>query len=224
MPIATKTASHAPQRSAIQEPGGRRRVPARLRGGPLKHYPKRPVREVDVELGDLERLNERHDLSAFDAGPTDTEGQAVWLRDRALSNDARGYTRVFVTTYAGTPRVAAFFGITLGSVVHQGLPRRLRPHGTPPAIPAWFIARLAVDAPLQGRGIGRDIMLAALSRIVRLQQDGGGALVIVDAAGEQAQRLYARHRFVPLPQADQAARTTRMVATMTDVIELLQAP
>ncbi|MFY9290395.1 MAG: GNAT family N-acetyltransferase [Methylorubrum rhodinum] len=177
-----------------------------------------------MEPGELERLNEHHDVSAFDAGPTDTEGQAAWLRDRAISNDARGNTRVFVTPYAGTKRVGGFFGIAPGSVIHQGLPRRLRPHGTPPIIPAWFIARLAVDVPLQGRGVGRDLMLAALSRIVKLHQDGGGALVVVDAASDKAQRLYAGHRFVPLTQTNPEARTTRMVAPMADVIELLREP
>lgn len=217
--------SHHRPRRAKQEPAGRRSVPIRLRICPLKLYAKHLTLEVPVELGELERLNEHHDLSAFDAGPTDTEGQAAWLRDRALSNDARGNTRVFVATYADTRRVGAFFGITPGSVVlDKVLPRRLRPHGTPPIIPAWFIARLAVDMPLQGRGVGRDVMLAALSRIVRLQEKGGGALIVVDAASERAQRLYAQHRFLPLMQTDPALRTTRMVAPMADVIELLREP
>lgn len=177
-----------------------------------------------MDLDELERLSADHDVGGFDAGPTDTEGQAAWLRERAVSNDARGNTRVFVTAYAGTKRVAGFFGIAPGSVIHKGLPRRLRPHGTPPIIPAWFIARLAVDEPLQGRRVGRDLMLAALSRIVMLHENGGGALVVVDAAGERAQRLYTRHRFVPLTQADPEVRTTRMVAPISDVIELLREP
>lgn len=177
-----------------------------------------------MALGELERLNEHHELGAFDAGPTDTEGQAAWLKERGLVNDRQGFTRVIVAPYKETRRVGAFFGIAPGVLVQQGqgLPRRLRPHGTPSSIPAWFIARLAVDAPLQGQGIGRDLMLAALSRIADLSAGGGGSLVVVDAASEGAQRLYARLKFVALAQINPAIRTVRMVAPMADVIELLR--
>lgn len=222
MPSATKTVSRWCLLRAKHETAGRARVPARLRGGPLKPYAERPTPEAVLELGELERLSANHDLTAFDAGPADTEGQAAWLRERALQNNGIGHTRVFVAPYVGTPRVAAFFGIVPGSVIQSGLPRGLRPRGTPQVISAWFIARLAVDQPLQGRGIGRDLMLAALSRIVKLHQEGGGVLVVVDAASERAQHLYAQLKFVSLKQTNPEARTTRMVAPMADVIELLR--
>lgn len=174
-----------------------------------------------MDLGELERLSERHELAAFDAGATDTEGQSAWLRDHALTNDRRGITRTFVATYAGAVRVGAFFGLSAASIERDALPRRLRQHGTPRTIPATLIARLAVDQPLQGQGIGRDLMLAALGRVVQAQEHVGAALIIVDAAGEPAQRLYARHRFVAIE--DTKGRTTRMVLPVATAIELLRA-
>ncbi len=178
--------------------------------------------EVFVELSELARLNESHDLSAFDAGPADSEGQGAWLQNHGLSNDRRGLTRVFVATFVGTSRVAAFFGLAPGTLVRDALPRRLRPHGTPPAIPGILIARLAVDRTVQGRGLGRDLMLAALGRALQAHAHAGGALVIVDAAGEKAQRLYAHHRFTPV--TDFAGRTTRMVLPMSTAADLLRTP
>lgn len=175
-----------------------------------------------MELGELERLRGRHEVAGFDAGPADIGGQTAWLRDRALANDQLGLTRVFVATLAGTPRVGAFFGLAPSVVVRAELPRRLRPHGMPPTIPAWLIARLAVDRSLQGKGIGRDLMLAALSRALIAHEHGGGALVIVDAVGDRAKQLYAHHRFVPI--TDAVGDTTRMIVPMATVGDLLRTP
>lgn len=173
-----------------------------------------------MELSDLARLTEGHDLGAFDAGAADLEGQSTWLRDHGLTNDRRGLTRVFVATYAGTMRVAAFFGLAPGTIARDMLPRRLRPHGTPIVIPGILIARLAVDRGLQGHGVGRDLTLAAISRALRAHEHTGGALVIVDAAGEKAQRLYAHHRFTPI--TDITGQMTRMVLPLSTAAELLR--
>lgn len=175
-----------------------------------------------MELGELERLNEHHDLSTFDAGPTDTEGQTAWLRQYALTNDRRGLTRTFVVSYAGTPRVAAFFGLSAASIERDALPKRLRPFGAPRTISATLIGRLAIDLAVQRQGLSRDLMLAALERAVQAQEYVGAAFVIVDAAGEKAQRLYTHHRFVAIE--DVKGRTTRMVLPMATAVEMFREP
>lgn len=172
-----------------------------------------------MELGELERLNGHHEIAGFDAGPGDIGGQAAWLRERGIANDRHGLTRVFVATLAGTPQVGAFFGLAPSVVVRAELPRRLRPHGTPLTIPAWLIARLAVDRRLQGRGIGQDLMLAAFSRALVAHGHGGGALMSVDAVGEKARRLYTQYGFIVI--SDTIADTTRMVVPMATVANLL---
>jgi hypothetical protein len=65
-------------------------------------------------------------------------------------------------------------------------------------------------------------MLAALSRVVEAHEIGGGAFIVVDAAGEKAQRLYAHHRFVPI--TDTKDRTTRMVLPVSTAKELFREP
>ena len=175
-----------------------------------------------MELGELERLSGHHLVSGFDAGPADQRGQALWLRERGLANDRQGLTRVFVATLTGTLQVGAFFGLAPSVVVRAELPRRLRPHGTPLAIPAWLIARLAVDRRVQGRGFGRDLMLAALSRILVAHEHGGGALASVDAVGEKAQRLYAHYGFVPISNTGED--TVRMAVPMATIAALLRTP
>ncbi len=79
-----------------------------------------------------------------------------------------------------------------------------------------------MDRTLQGQGIGRDLTLAAIGRALRAREHAGGALVIVDAVGEKAQRLYAHHRFTPV--TDITGRTTRMVLPMSMADELMRPP
>ena len=173
-----------------------------------------------MELSELERLNESHDVRAFDAGLTDIQGQGAWLKDHGLVNERRGVTRTFVVTYAGTPRVAAFFGLSAASIEKEALPRRLRPFGVPRTIPATLIGRLAIDAAVQGRGLSRDLVLAALGRAVRAQEHVGAAFIIVDAAGEKAQRLYGHRGFRAIE--DVSGQTTRMVLPMATAVEMFR--
>src|SRR4051812_44508419 len=91
-----------------------------------------------------ERLAEDHDIATFTAGPDDAGGQAQWLRRHALANDRDGSMRVFVTCFPGSRRVGAFYGLATAAIARTELPRSLRPHGTPAAVPAALIARLAV--------------------------------------------------------------------------------
>jgi GNAT superfamily N-acetyltransferase len=175
-----------------------------------------------VNLDKPERLTEQHDLSAFDAGPLDTEGQSRWLKEHALVNHRLGITRTFVAPYAGTSRVGAFFGLSAASVVKSNLPRKLQIHGTPGFIPAILIARLAVDQPLQGQGIGRGILIATLDQCLRAWDEVAFNVIIVDAAGEKAQRLYAHHHFVALRDASE--RTTRMGVPVETIRKMLQPP
>lgn len=167
-----------------------------------------------------ERLSAHHDTSTFDAGPTDTLGQGGWLRDHGLTNDARGITRVFVACYAGTLRVGAFFGLSSGTITRDSLPKPFRPHGTPMAIPVTLIARLAVDEPLQANKLGRGLLLEALDHAAQAHEHVGSALIIVDAAGEKAQRLYGHYGFKAIEDAK--ARTTRMVLPVATAIQLLR--
>src|SRR5215211_4982892 len=106
-----------------------------------------PALSLDVP----ERLTADHELATFDAGPDDTGEQAEWLRRSALANDRDGTTRTFVACFAGTRRVGTFYGLSAASIVRAELPRALRPHGTPAAVPAVLIARLAVHRDLQGQ-------------------------------------------------------------------------
>lgn len=62
-------------------------------------------------------------------------------------------------------------------------------------VPAVLIARLAVDADYQGRGIGKLLLADALERIARASRSLGFEVVVVHALHEEAARFYLARGF-----------------------------
>jgi GNAT superfamily N-acetyltransferase len=61
------------------------------------------------------------------------------------------------------------------------------------------LARLAVNREFQGRGLGEDLLLDALNRVLRASGDIGIVAVLLDAKHEKAKRFYTRYEFESLP-------------------------
>lgn len=58
---------------------------------------------------------------------------------------------------------------------------------------------MALDITVQGKGLGAELLLDALSRAVSSTSEVGGRYVVVDALDEQAARFYERYGFAPIP-------------------------
>jgi ribosomal protein S18 acetylase RimI-like enzyme len=61
------------------------------------------------------------------------------------------------------------------------------------------LARLAVNREFQGRGLGEDLLLDALNRVLRASGDIGIVAVLLDVKHEKAKRFYTRYEFESLP-------------------------
>jgi predicted N-acetyltransferase YhbS len=69
-------------------------------------------------------------------------------------------------------------------------------------MPVALIGRLAVDARVQGRGVGEVLLLDALRRAVDAAQIVGCVGIVVDALDVGAERFYAKYDFVTVaPEA-----------------------
>lgn len=175
--------------------------------------------EVDTPpLEFPERLNDLHDLTLFAAGDEDKGGQTEWLKRSALTNDLDGYTRTFVACFPGTKRVGAFYGLATATVARSNLPRSLRPNGTPAIIPAILLARLAVDETLQGKGLGKAIVIEAISKCIEVLEGVAFRLIIVDAATHKARTLYEKFGFKALDPTEFPNRLYLPVTTAAKLV------
>ncbi|WP_349371012.1 GNAT family N-acetyltransferase [Salinarimonas sp.] len=138
------------------------------------------------------RLTHECDASAFACGDAVID---AWIRRRALRRDARG-ARTFAVCEDG--RIAGFFCLAAGLVAAPEEPPRPRlPYATPARdpIPVAILRRLAVDAPWQGRGLGADLLMDALQRIVATGAELGVRAVLARAVEDRARAFYAAFGF-----------------------------
>ncbi|MGP0064000.1 MAG: GNAT family N-acetyltransferase [Isosphaeraceae bacterium] len=98
----------------------------------------------------------------------------------------------------GENTVYGYYTLASGAVSFQHLPdeaaRKLPQH----PVPAILLARLAVDASVQGQGLGFALLVDALRRCLELATALGVHAVEVDAIDPQAEMFYRKHNFIPL--------------------------
>lgn len=147
-----------------------------------------------MALSTPEPLRDGHDISDFDCGaPSLNE----WLRRRARSNQRDGFTLVIVIHEGGT--VVGFYGLAPTSIEAHLLPRRIRTGQPPNPVPCLLIGQLAVDQRHQGRGIGDQLVLHALERVLQSAEISGGRALLVNAVNVNAASFWKAWDFEPLP-------------------------
>jgi GNAT superfamily N-acetyltransferase len=152
-----------------------------------------------------ERITDDHELGQFDCGIEELD---IWLRTMALRADHQDTARTFVWTAPHSSIVRAYFSIAPTGVKRAGLPRSAT--GGRTNIPAYLLARLALDSSIQGQGLGAELLLDAMSRIYDATQRSGGRLLVVDPVNDDARSFYLHQGFTPI--ADSARLFVRSAA------------
>lgn len=156
-----------------------------------------------------EHLSPDHDLEAFDSGNLALDD---WLRRFGHHADAANTGRTFVWVAPGSRAVVGYFTLAAHLVRRADVPKSVG-RGSPDAIPAVLLARLALAVSLQGRGLGAQLLLDALERAVDASTTAAARLVVVDAVDDDAVLFYERFGFRPCPdQPRRLVRTTSEVA------------
>jgi predicted N-acetyltransferase YhbS len=154
-----------------------------------------------------ELLTDHHDLSRFSSGKEELD---TWLRTSALHAAAMNTGRTFVWQ-AEQSHVVAYFTLAAHLVARDHMPPKVG-RGSPQAIPAALLARLALDQSLTGQGLGGELLWDSLSRAVAASHQVAARLVVVDAIDDAAVGFYEHFGFVPLPN-----NPRRLVQKMSDI-------
>jgi len=147
-----------------------------------------------VSLGRPEPLGVRHRLESFDCGKPALND---WLLRHARQAQGSGSAKTFVV--ADDDRVAGYFSLTVGQVDTLEVPERMRKGMGQYPVPVVILARLAVSAPDQGRGIGFGMLQDAIRRTLLIAEQAGLRAMLTHPIDEQASRFYARFGFVVSP-------------------------
>lgn len=161
-----------------------------------------------MSLAAPEPLGAHHDTTAFSCG---LESLDLWLKRRALKNQATGASRTFVVC-EGT-RVVAYYALASSAVAAESATGRLR-RNMPDPVPVVVLARLAVDNSLQGIGMGRALVRDACLRVITAADAIGIRGVVVHALSESAKAFYEQVGFDSSP-----LDAMTLMATITDLRE-----
>jgi len=139
-----------------------------------------------------EVLSEHHELGAFDCG---VPLMNQWLTGQARRAHEADTARTYVwADEEGS--VVAYYSVVPTQVFRAELPRDMT--GGYAVVPAYLLARLALDGTLQGQGHGSSLLVDALTTIVHASETGAGRLIVVDAIDESAASFYRKHDFKPV--------------------------
>ncbi|MBI2965620.1 MAG: GNAT family N-acetyltransferase [Chloroflexi bacterium] len=143
-----------------------------------------------------EPIGRHHDREAFDCGsPSLNE----YLARYARQNYETGGAKTFVAVSPAEPtRVLGFYSISPGAIEFARVPAKLTRKLGRYEVPVFRLGRLAVDLPVQGQGLGGDLLLAAGERALAVASEVGGVALAIDARDENAARWYEGFGAVPL--------------------------
>ena len=154
-----------------------------------------------------------HDLSGFSCGNDELDD---WLHRHARTATGQG-TRTYVLV-GEDGRVVGYFALAPHLLSRDDAPARLT-RGAPHQIPSILLAKLALDAALQGQGLGAELLVHALGTTLDAARRAGGRVVVVDAVDDEARAFYEHHDFTPIP-----GQRRRLVMKLSTAAKALAVP
>jgi GNAT superfamily N-acetyltransferase len=148
-----------------------------------------------ARFGDPEPLDTRHILEGFGCGRPSLDS---WLLEHARTAAAAGSARTYVVQDGDQRRVVAYHALAAASVKRERATSRAA-RSMPRPIPAVLLARLAVDASVQGRGLGAWMLQDAMTRTLAASRTIGVRAMLVHALDEQARAFCLRLGLEPAP-------------------------
>ena len=143
----------------------------------------------------IEPLAKSHDLFKFDCG---TISLTEWLQRFAWQNQQAESAKIYVA-HSRDNLVVGYHSLTASSIRRDDAPSRVAKGLANQPIGVVLLGRLAVDQRVKGKGLGRALLLDALSRTARAAEAIGIRALLVHAIDEDAKRFYQHFNFETSP-------------------------
>ena len=164
-----------------------------------------------------EPIGRSHDRKAFDCGTPELNG---YLRRHARQNHEGGGAKTFVAVAPAAPQtVLGYYSISPASIAFAKVPATLTRGLGRYEVAVYRLARLAVSLPVQGQGLGGDLLLAAGTRALAVAAQVGGVALAIDAKDEKAARWYERFGAMPLLDSNPLS----LILPLTTIMDALDA-
>lgn len=145
-----------------------------------------------------EPIAKHHDRKRFDCGDPELN---EFLSKYARQSHERGGAKTFVAADADGTSVHGYYSLSPASVEYTRAPEVVRCGLGRYEIGAYRLSRLAVSRSLQGCGLGGQLLLAADLRCLRVAEQAGGTVILIDAKNDRVATWYAGYGAMPLLDA-----------------------
>ncbi len=143
-----------------------------------------------------ESISPHHDKKSFDCGDKSVND---FLRRYALQNHKKGSAKTFLAVPKNDPvKILGFYSLCTASIAYARAPDVLARGLGRHEIPAFRLARLAIDVSVQGQGLGGQLLMAAGSRCLAAATQVGGLVLLIDAKNESTADCYKRYGAITL--------------------------
>ena len=139
----------------------------------------------------IQLLGAQHSREGFDCGEATLN---EFLLRQAGQQQRRGFGKTYVALAEDGVTVTGFITVSAGQIATISLSAQSKLPRYP--APMLRIGRLAVDARLQNKGIGQDLLAFALRLAVEFSQRVGLYAVVVDAKHVKAKAFYVKLGFI----------------------------
>ena len=139
-----------------------------------------------------EPIAKKHDRASFDCGePALNE----FLRRHACQSHDKGAAKTFLAISKSDGKtILGFYSLGPASLEYARAPEIVRKGLARHDIPVFRLGRLAVNRPVQGQGLGGQLILAAGRRCLLAATEVGGVALLIDAKNERAAKWYSSLR------------------------------
>ena len=141
---------------------------------------------------EVEKLSKDHILGSFDCGKPPLDD---WLKRFAFANQQSDAARTYVVHRSG--EVAGYYSLSAGSVRKEESPARVAKGLARHPIGVFLLARLAVDRRERGTGLGRLLLIDALSRALAAAEAISARANLVHAIDDEEAAFYKKFGFEP---------------------------
>ncbi|MBI4875107.1 MAG: GNAT family N-acetyltransferase [Acidobacteria bacterium] len=143
-----------------------------------------------------EPAGKRHDREAFDCGDAALN---EFLRRYARKSHEMGGAKTFLAIDdAGNKTILGYYSLSPASTAYARTPELVRRGLARHDVPAFRLARLAVDLKVQGLGLGGQLLMSAGRRCLLASAEVGGVAMLIDARNERVAAWYASYGALPL--------------------------
>jgi predicted N-acetyltransferase YhbS len=114
-----------------------------------------------------------------------------------MTNQQNDSARTYVLHRSG--RVVAYYSLSARSVSREESPARIAKGLAKHPIGVILLARLAVDRKEHGAGLGKTLLVDALSRALAAADEIGARAILVHSIDDEAAAFYKKFGFEPSP-------------------------